>query len=143
MRLILKRHLRDAFEVETAADGDEALDLASHEHFDVVVLDINLGTKKSGIDVMEEMRRVGGYDDACVIAITAYALPEEKSRFLKAGFDGYVAKPFTRESLLQEVGRVTQLRMESAAAAKSAAAAEGAAAGAADAPTKLNHRKAS
>jgi len=137
MRLILKRHLRDAFEVETAADGDEALDLASHEQFDVVVLDINLGTKKSGIDVLQEIRRVGGYDEAPVIAITAYALPEEKSRFLKAGFDGYVAKPFTRESLLREVGRVTQLRMESAAAAKRAEA-EGAAA-----PTTLNLRKAS
>ena len=33
------------------------------------------------------------------VAMTAYALPGDKRRFLGAGFDGYLAKPFTRDAL--------------------------------------------
>lgn len=113
MRILLSRHLRGYFEVETAEDPKEAIEAATREEFDVIILDINLGTKKTGMDVLKELRDIPLYKDGFVIALTAYALPEERTRFIRAGFDGYVAKPFTRETLVREISRVTMLPLES------------------------------
>ena len=109
MRFILRRHLEEQFDVVTAGNGEETLKLAAADHFDVVLLDMNLGSEKTGEDVLRELRQLPNWADVHVIAVTAYALPEERSRFLEAGFDGYVSKPFTRESLLKEISRVTML----------------------------------
>lgn len=112
MRLILERHLNRFFEVDLVSDADEAVGRARRHPYEVVLLDINLGTKKNGMDVLKEMKELPGYGNAFFIAVTAYALPEEKTRFLRAGFDGLVSKPFTRDSLLKEISRVTMLNLE-------------------------------
>jgi CheY-like chemotaxis protein len=44
-----------------------------------------------------------------VIALTAYSLREERERFLREGFDGYVSKPLAINELIDEMSRVMEL----------------------------------
>lgn len=100
-RLLIERLLREQYSVTTAANADEAFALAMKESFDVLLMDINLGQGRDGISVMTELRRIERYRSVPMVALTAYAMPEDRQRFLDAGFNEYLAKPFTRDELRQ------------------------------------------
>ena len=96
VELILQRTYR----VHAVADARSALALMDEYHFDGFVLDINLGGKETGVDILRIARTLPGYENVFAIALTAYALPGDRERFLQAGFNKYVPKPFTRSTLM-------------------------------------------
>jgi len=97
-RKYLREILRDAgYEVEEAALATEAFEVLSRKGFDIVLLDY-LMPKKSGIDALEEIKRL--QPRAKVIMITAFASIENAVEAIKKGACDYVAKPFKIESLL-------------------------------------------
>ncbi|TVM19277.1 hypothetical protein DPQ33_02645 [Oceanidesulfovibrio indonesiensis] len=70
------------------------------EPYDLVLMDINM-PELNGMQTTKLIRESGKpYADVTVIALTAYAMPEERERFLACGLDGYLAKPFTIRQLL-------------------------------------------
>jgi CheY-like chemotaxis protein len=84
---------------------DEAVDIAQEASFDIYLLDINLGERRTGVELLQLLRALNGqYVPA--LALTAYALPGDKERFLEAGFDGYLSKPFTRAMLIDTIDLV-------------------------------------
>lgn len=91
--------LLDICDVTLASTSSEAIKKAQLKQFDVVLLDINLGEGENGVDVLKKLRKLDGYEETPVIAVTAYALPGDRERFLEAGFNGYLSKPFTVETL--------------------------------------------
>ena len=99
-RLLLKHLLRRDFDAVIVAGADETIAAAREQTFDVVLLDINLGEKRTGIDVYRELRQTPGWNEPPVLACTAYALPGDREKFLNAGFTRYVSKPFDRAELL-------------------------------------------
>ena len=104
MLYLLERFLEEVLEVpEVDAAGDEetALALARLHRYDVMLLDINLGVIRTGVDVLHELRQLPAYATVPAVAVTAYALPGDRERFLEAGFDAYLGKPFTEEELRQ------------------------------------------
>ena len=110
-RLLLKHLLRKDFDAVIVAGADEALDAVRKQPFDLLLLDINLGEKRTGIDVLKSLQAMPGWNGAPVLACTAYALPGDRERFLEAGFARYVSKPFVRAELLtalQESLRTTR-----------------------------------
>lgn len=92
--------------IETAQNEDDALALASRHPFDLVLMDINLGRERNGVDVLHALRQLDAYRHTPVIAVTAYAMTGEREHFLEAGFDEYLAKPFTLPQLRQTVTEV-------------------------------------
>lgn len=87
-----KRWLSSAeFVVETAATGAEALDLARHYEFDVVVLDLDLAGM-NGYEVLHLMRN--SRLNVPVLAVSALSLVDAKVRALQLGADDYLTKPF-------------------------------------------------
>lgn len=86
-----------------AARADEALQLADTHNIDLFLLDINLGEERTGIDLLSELRERSAYDATPALALTAYAMPGDRERFIEAGFDGYVSKPFTRQKLIEAI----------------------------------------
>jgi PAS domain S-box-containing protein len=84
-------------EVAVAHDGEEGVARARAFEPDVVICDIGL----PGLDGYEVARRIraDGARSATLIALTGYALPDDRARALEAGFDYHLAKPFELAAL--------------------------------------------
>ncbi|MEL6769508.1 MAG: PAS domain S-box protein [Bacteroidota bacterium] len=98
-RFLMERMLHAHFDTDTAASAEETYQLTQAESYDAVLLDINLGAKASGEEVMQRLREDPHYATVPIVAFTAYALPGDRERFIHQGFDGYLSKPFTRKQL--------------------------------------------
>ncbi|MBN1416471.1 MAG: response regulator [Bacteroidales bacterium] len=85
-----------------AKDGEEAVRLYQQqmELYNLILLDIKL-PKKDGFQAIREIKSLN--PQAVVIAQTAYALSNEESMIYDAGFDGYLVKPITMQSLIQAI----------------------------------------
>ncbi len=81
-------------------DGKTGIETAKNGAFDAVLLDINLGSGNSGLTLLPALRAIPGYATVPVIAVTAYAMVGDREEFLRAGCDGYVSKPFSKNELL-------------------------------------------
>jgi len=94
---------RDGYEVLTAAEGDAALELATTEHPDLLVLDVML-PRRSGFDVLRALRAAGS--TVPVIMLTARDDVIDRVAGLELGADDYVVKPFEPRELVARVGAV-------------------------------------
>jgi DNA-binding response OmpR family regulator len=97
----LKRALEDLrYMVETALDGQEALDKLFETPYDLIILDIML-PKKDGLSVLREIRQA---DMATpVLMLTARGEIGDKIKGLDLGADDYLAKPFSLDELLARI----------------------------------------
>jgi two-component system KDP operon response regulator KdpE len=84
------------YDVEQAATGEEALDVAARTHPDVVILDIGL----PGIDGIEVVRGLRGWTEVPIIILSLRDGEPDKVAALDAGADDYVTKPFGMDELL-------------------------------------------
>lgn len=100
---LLRYLLRGRYDVHLVPHVEEALQAASAGIFDLFVLDINLGEQRTGIDLLHRLRAMSMHQNTPALALTAYAMPGDRDRFLKEGFDAYVSKPFTRNELLEAI----------------------------------------
>lgn len=92
IRSLLKMSLqRMGYEVTTADDGAEALDLFETQQFDLVLLDI-LMPNVDGFTVCSELR---SESDVPIVMLTALNRPDDIVRGLELGADNYITKPFT------------------------------------------------
>jgi two-component system, OmpR family, KDP operon response regulator KdpE len=87
------------YDVDTSADGETALDLATKNRPDVVILDLGL----PGIDGVEVIRGLRAWSSVPIIVLSAREQEAEKVEALDAGADDYVTKPFGMGELLARV----------------------------------------
>jgi signal transduction histidine kinase/ActR/RegA family two-component response regulator len=101
LRLAARLLEREGHHPATAADGQQALAALAAEPYDVVLMDVQMPVM-DGLEATQELRRreAGSGRRVPVIALTAHAFPEDRTRCLAAGMDGYLAKPVAREQLL-------------------------------------------
>ena len=90
------------YKVVVAANAETALPLLNTYQPGVVLMDINL-PGMDGLTALQHLRTDPQTRATKVIAITAMAMKGDRERILAAGFDDYVAKPFTVEQLLAAV----------------------------------------
>lgn len=88
-------------EVITYIEGEAALDHFEQDRPDLILLDVQLSGKLSGVDVVQRLRARGVTTP--VIAVTAYAMVGDRERFLEAGFDDYLSKPLPVTELVEMV----------------------------------------
>ncbi|MFG2993508.1 response regulator [Streptomyces sp. NPDC048257] len=100
------------YEVDAAADGAGALELAAARHPDVVVLDLGL-PDMDGVEVIKGLR---GWTRVPILVLSARHSSDEKVEALDAGADDYVTKPFGMDELLARL-RAAVRRAEPAAGA--------------------------
>ena len=99
--------------VAVAVDGRDALGTLLKERFDIVLMDIQM-PMMNGEDALQVVREreQGSGNHQPIIALTAYALKGDAEKYLRAGFDGYVSKPFEVKTLVVEMKRVLHLNAE-------------------------------
>ncbi len=109
-QLLVKRLLKPNFEVVLIDSFDAAIVAFTNASFDMVLLDINLGEKRTGTDLLHKLRALPDKNPFYAVAFTAYALPTDRSNFLTQGFDDYLPKPFTRSDLMDLLQRASLIR---------------------------------
>ncbi len=92
--------LPDTYALDTVRSAAAAQKAIRRAPYDVVLMDIDLDGPDSGLDVLQAMPKEV-IDTTQVLAVTAYAMPGDRERFMEAGFDGYLAKPFTQDQFTQ------------------------------------------
>lgn len=104
IQTLLKFNFQKAgYNVIIASDGDEGFDLAEEFRPKVIILDWMM-PNKSGIEVLEKLRRYEETADTPVIMLTAKAEEHDKLLGLKKGADDYVVKPFSPAELIARTG---------------------------------------
>jgi DNA-binding response OmpR family regulator len=87
------------YDVDLAASGEQALDLAARHHPDLVILDLGL----PGLDGIDVVRGLRGWSEVPIIILSARGTEPDKVAALDAGADDYVPKPFGMHELLARV----------------------------------------
>jgi len=106
LRTVLERQ---GYSVTEAADGEEALQKALAEPPDLVLLDLQM-PRRSGYEVLVELRKDPRHAEVPIIAITASVMQGDREKALAAGFTGYMAKPVALVHLREEVQRLLLLK---------------------------------
>src|SRR4249920_216582 len=91
------------YEVIEARSGEEGVQAAGQYNPDLVLMDLQL----PGIDGAEALRRLRTADAGRripVVAVTAFAMKDDRDRAMAAGFDGYLEKPISIRALPSQVG---------------------------------------
>ena len=90
--------------VTVASDGLEAVERARTGNHDLVLMDIQM----PGLDGYEATSRLRaeGYERP-IVALTAHAMKEEKSRCMQSGFDGHLSKPIDFHAMVQQILALT------------------------------------
>jgi two-component system sensor histidine kinase RpfC len=98
--------------VDTAENGEEALDKLEVKRYDLIILDMNMPLM-GGLDVLK-LHRATSYKmpQTPVIILTANATSEAMLECQNAGADTYLSKPVDAATLLKEVGQLTASRNE-------------------------------
>ncbi|HET6569421.1 MAG TPA: PAS domain S-box protein [Rhodothermales bacterium] len=107
-QLLLRLMLQERYELAAVRDLEEAVGAAASTMFDAFLVDINLSDSRTGFEVFQALRSMEGYAATPILACTAYALPGDRERFLEAGFDGYIAKPFVKEQILARLRKLLE-----------------------------------
>jgi two-component system response regulator MprA len=99
VRFVKRGLTYEGYEVDTAADGQEAVDKARQHPPDLVILDVMM----PGLDGIEVARRIRQSSKVPVLMLTARGTTADKVAGLDSGADDYLVKPFDFDELLARI----------------------------------------
>ncbi len=89
-------------EVDVAEDGLEAVALANENPYAVILMDMQM-PHLDGLEATRQIRQLASHRNTPIIAMTANAFAEDKSRCLDAGMDDYISKPVNPDTLFAKL----------------------------------------
>ncbi|MEQ9443090.1 MAG: ATP-binding protein, partial [Cyclobacteriaceae bacterium] len=100
--------------VTLASSGEDAIRWVQQQPFDVIYMDIQM-PKMDGIEATRRIRALNLPQTPPIVALTAYSLPGDKEKFVKAGLDDYMAKPI-RKNIITKTAALLGYGVEDASA---------------------------
>lgn len=91
------------FVVETAEDGQQAIDKTLTFKPDIILMDIRMPVM-DGMTATQNIRKLPEIAHTKILAVTASAFEQDTASFVAGGCDGYVPKPYVKNQLLEEIG---------------------------------------
>jgi two-component system cell cycle response regulator DivK len=102
-RVLIQRILMaEGHSVIFAENADEAIDSANQNHFDLILMDINL-PNVDGYALTRQLREIPGITNIPILALTANVMKGDREKSLDAGCDGYIQKPVDVDALPQQI----------------------------------------
>jgi len=95
--------------VDVAANGLEAVEAVRTAPYDLVLMDVNM-PEMDGLDATRAIRTLPGEAGRVpIVAVTAGAFDDDRARSFAVGMTGYLAKPFRKAALLDEIANALLL----------------------------------
>ena len=110
-QILFKVQMKELKDIKFAVSFEEALPLLDSEHFDFIVMDINLQGEYNGLDALKIIHKMSGYENIPIIAVTAYVLPGDKEKFIATGFNDFISKPIFREKMVESLEKIFLMQM--------------------------------
>ncbi|MCJ8311375.1 MAG: response regulator [Saccharospirillaceae bacterium] len=95
----------DGHTITLAQDGQEALDFAKEQNFDLVISDVNM-PGMTGINMVSKMRRMEQYQGTPILMLTTETSDYKKSKARNSGASGWLSKPFDPPRLSSAVSKL-------------------------------------
>ena len=95
--------------VTAVMNGQEVLDALARQDFDLIFMDIQMPVL-DGVEatrIIRQSRELGAKSKIPIIAMTAYAMAGDRETFLQAGMTDYLAKPVSKEAMIQVIEKTT------------------------------------
>ena len=107
--ILLRKLLEKDFEVDVAQNANDCLTFANSKVYNICILDINLGKgSKDGKELLNHFKSIPEYNQSKYVAITAYALPGDKEKYISMGFDQYFSKPIVFEEVINCIKQLAE-----------------------------------
>ncbi|MBF0227204.1 MAG: response regulator [Desulfobacterales bacterium] len=103
--------LLNNYQISVVNNGQEAVEMLENNTFDLILMDVQM-PEMDGITASKFIRNKNSNvmnHDIPIIAMTAYAMKEDRDLCFKSGMNGYVSKPVSLQSLKRELNRVLKL----------------------------------
>ena len=97
---LVRTYLRGKYDLDIASDAASAITIASKGVYDAILMYINLGPGMDGIQATQEIRKLAGYADTPVIAVTGFTMAGMKEKIMNGGASYFLAKPFGKNMLV-------------------------------------------
>lgn len=97
---VIEYLLQDVCKLDFVKTGEEALEKTAKKQYAAIIMDIALGAGIDGIETTKRIRKMKGYHDLPIIAVTALAMKGQRESFLAEGCSHYISKPFNNQTLL-------------------------------------------
>ena len=106
MRILMER---ENYQVITAYDGRDGLQVIREQHPDLILLDLDMPVV-DGWGVIDQVKADPALQNIPIVVVSAHFLPGDDRRVFEAGCAAFVAKPFKILDLMDEIRRVLDLR---------------------------------
>jgi len=93
------------FQVSSAGDGQEALELMAKDQFDAIILDINMPIM-NGLEFLQTIRSNDAFASIPVVMLTTEGQDEDKDKAISLGATAYIVKPFKPTQLLSLLEKI-------------------------------------
>ncbi|QQS37462.1 MAG: response regulator [Ignavibacteriales bacterium] len=95
--------LFDVYKVLGAKNKEDAVNMLQSNQIDLILMDINLQRPFDGVELAMQLKEDQLYKNIPIIAVTAYAMEDDKRKIINAGMDDYISKPVTKDQLLRKI----------------------------------------
>lgn len=90
---------------DIAEDGKVALEMLEKKDYDILLLDMQMPVM-NGMETLQRLRQDEKFKNFPIIALTAYAMSEERDKYIAAGCDEFVAKPINKNELYSKITKL-------------------------------------
>jgi len=102
--LLLNKMLSKYFKTELVDNSENCKSQCLKNEFNFIILDINLGADSvDGTELLPFLKNLPNCKKTIFIAMTAYAMPGDKEKFIKMGFDQYFSKPIIYDDVIKKL----------------------------------------
>lgn len=108
IRLLVSIFLKNEFEIESVENGEEAIKLADSGNFDLILMDINLGSGMDGFETTKKIREISQHSDTPIIALTTNDYDHVREECISSRMNAYIQKPFDKAYLLGTIREINK-----------------------------------
>jgi CheY-like chemotaxis protein len=106
-QLYFTKLLSGLYDTAVAASAREAWDLLHSRTFDLVLMDISLKGDEDGLSLTRRLRTETAFEKIPIVAVTAYAFPDDRKRAIDSGCTDYLPKPVSSNDLHRKIAELT------------------------------------